>query len=188
MASPTLDRGSPTRLANCGQTIETKRIVGDFERLVDAVASELRLLPAAERPRQWRQAPVDIRLRYGWSDSQPGVPSLQGRIATRVAAVCQRCLEPFDLAITTELKLLLPAPDAPPVTSDEYEVWEFEDDAVSPHDIVEEALVMAMPFSPMHPSDDACAAARQDTEIGDNETLRPFADLRSLMAGKETQD
>lgn len=188
MTSPMLDCVSPTDLANRGQVIETKGRVADFDRLVEAVESELSVLPATERPQQWQQAPVDIRLRYGWSELQPGMPVLEGWTSTRIAAVCQRCLEPFELAITAELKLLLPPPDADAVTSDEFEVWEFDDDDVSPHDIVEEALIMAMPFSAMHQSDEECGASRPDSDADEDEAVRPFADLKSLMADAETQD
>lgn len=188
MASPMLDRVSPTDLANRGQIIETTGKIVDFDRLVEAVETELRVLPAAERPQQWQQAPVDITLRYGWSESQPGIPVLEGRLKARVAAVCQRCMQPFDLSIGTELKLLLPAQDADSVTSDEFEVWEFDDDDVSPHDIVEEALIMAMPFSAMHQTDEECGALRPDAVAGDKDSVRPFANLKSLMADAGTED
>ena len=188
MTSPMLDRVPPTVLANRGQLIETKGRVADFDRLIEAVESELSVLPSAEKPQRWQQAPVDIRIRYGWSESQPGIPVIEGRTSTHIAAVCQRCLEPFELAIAADLKLLLPPKDAAAVTNDEFEVWEFDEDDVSPHDVVEEALIMAMPFSAMHQSEDECGAARPGSGADEDETVRPFADLKSLMANAETQD
>ena len=187
MASPMLDRVPPSQLAKRSQVIEIQGKIGDFDRLVAAVDAELSVLSRSERPRQWQRAPVDIRLRYGWSAAQPGIPVLQGRLATVIPAVCQRCLAPFELAVEVELKLLLPAEGVEVEAVDDYEVWEPGDSDARPHDIVDEALVMAMPFVSMHPSRDACNVADGALVIDEAETQQPFADLKSMMADADRE-
>ncbi len=63
---------------------------------------------------------------------------------------------------------------------DEYEVWELLESTVRPQDIVEELLIMAMPFAAMH--SDAAACRALSPAAGDGEEMtRPFAALREQM-------
>ena len=63
---------------------------------------------------------------------------------------------------------------------DDYEVWELEEDTLRPLDVVEELLIMAMPFSAKHDNLADCkafsAAIENVTEI-----RRPFAALGAQM-------
>ena len=188
MPNPMLERSPPRDLANRGQVIETKGKVSDFSRLVEIVEADLGEMDPSDRPGDWRQSPVAIRLRFGWADSEPDIPSLVGHLSTTVAAVCQRCLKPFELALESDLKLLLPAANVSPAGHEDYEVWEFDENNVSPADIVEEALIMALPFSARHESAENCRALDGNSQPGDSDTVAPFADLKSLMArAKDTK-
>ncbi len=188
MASLMLEPVPPADLASSGQVIETTGKIEDFQRLVGIVDADLSALPAARIPQQWRQAAVDITLHFGWIDDRPGVPALEGRVTATVAAVCQRCLAPFELALDTALKLLLPRSGTMPADCDGYEIWEFDENKVSPADIVEEALIMAMPLSALHESSDDCIAFSDDVHVDDSKAVRPFEDLRSLMANNDRKN
>ncbi len=188
MVNPLLEHVPPKKRADLGQVIEIKGSVKDFSRLVEIVEADLSALPDAKIPQRWREAPVDIRLRFGWTEAQPGVPVLDGHVTTVVMAVCQRCLDPFELALHTDLKLLLPQPGVSLAECDGYEVWESDEQDVRPADIVEEALIMALPFSALHESSDACSMLIDDGQPDDRETVQPFADLRSRMAKAEEKN
>ncbi len=188
MTNPLLQRRSPRELANRGQVIEITGKLDDFSRLVEIIEADLSLLKACDRPQKWRQAPVDIRLRYGWVEDLPGMPLLEGRLSTSVPAVCQRCLEPFEMAVATELKLLLPESRESTAAQDGYEVWEFDEREVRSADIVEEALIMAMPLSALHESSDECGVLAADHRSDDGDTIRPFAELKSLMAQTDDEN
>jgi uncharacterized metal-binding protein YceD (DUF177 family) len=55
-------------------------------------------------------------------------------------------------------------------------------------DVVEEVLVMAMPFSTVHPSiDDCTGVVVVDAKHGDKKA-QPFADLKSMMANAEEKN
>ena len=62
-----------------------------------------------------------------------------------------------------------------------FEVWELAEDAVRPLDIVEEALIMALPLSPLHKSRDLCGPLADNVVQEKTGTVRPFADLKSQM-------
>ena len=181
MANPLRDRALPEELADRGQAFELKGKVDDFLRLVEIVEQDLGSVAAEKYPQAWRAAPVNIRLGFTWADDRREIPALEGEISTDIAAVCQRCLEPFDLSLKTTLKMLLLKSANATTTLDEYEIWEVEGDAVRPLDIVEEALIMAMPLSAVHPSWELCGPLAKTVAEEDQKTVRPFADLRSKM-------
>ncbi len=180
MGNALTDRRSPGELADRGQAIEREEKLGAFPRLADIVAADFAAVPEVDVPAKWRALPVQIRLKAGWADERRSMPVLEGRVTARVPAVCQRCLEPFELPVRRDLRLLLTEPGAGEVESDEYEIWETEEPTIRPLDIVEEALIMALPLSVMHESA-ACSAPEQEDVVSGGETVRPFADLKDRM-------
>jgi DUF177 domain-containing protein len=181
MANLMLQREPPEEFAARGQVIETTSKISDFGRLSEIIAADLRALPDARMPQQWRQVPVHITLRFGWVEARPGIPALEGQLSTTVAAVCQRCLDPLELALDVELKLLLPQTGISPAEYEGFEIWEFDQHEVRPADIVEEALIMALPFSALHKTSDDCVRLPAASLSGECRKVRPFEDLQSLM-------
>ena len=181
MANPLLDRASPEELAARGQVIEITAKLGEFERLVEIANEGMAAVAAEQHPREWQAAPVNIRLGFGWADERGKIPLLEGNIETTVAVVCQRCLEPFELPLCTTLHMLLVKAADEAFGQDEFEIWEIEEDLIRPLDIVEEALIMALPLSAMHASGERCQAPTETVTGKNRDTIRPFADLRSRM-------
>jgi uncharacterized metal-binding protein YceD (DUF177 family) len=184
MANPLLDHVHPEVLAEHGQPIEFIGKAGDLERLVAIVEQDLGALAERDRPRGWRDAPLDVRLSFGWLDRDRRLVAVSGRIQGRVAAVCQRCLEAFDWPLDTEFRLVLSKDDDDGLEG--YEAWVMDEETLRPLDLVEEAVVMALPLSPRHGSVDECGPLAKTIGAEDAQTVRPFADLRAQMeASKE---
>lgn len=181
MANPLTDRALPAQLADSGQVIEKKEKLWNFERLRQAVESDLASLPPGLRPKKWRQTPIDIRLAFCWADARRQIPALEGQISARIDAVCQRCLEPFVLSLNAQLKLLLLAPGGAATADEEYEIWETAEETVRPLDIVDEMLVMAMPLSAAHEDTKQCGPLAKRLGTGESGSNRPFADLKSQL-------
>jgi len=181
MANPLLDRVLPEDLAKRGQVFEFEGKVEDFRRLIEIVEADLNSVAAQNRPREWRAAPVNIRLGFSWADARRECPALEGEISTDIVAVCQRCLEPFELPLRTTLKMLLLKSADATMLQDEFEIWEVDGDEIRPLDIVEEALIMALPLSAVHQSRDLCGPLADNVTDENKETVTPFADLRSRM-------
>jgi uncharacterized metal-binding protein YceD (DUF177 family) len=76
--------------------------------------------------------------------------------------------------------LFLKSADATTEQGD-FEIWEVEGNAIRPLDIVEEALIMALPLSAVHPSRDECGPLTDNVTDEKIETVRPFMDLRAQM-------
>lgn len=178
MGNPLTDRVLPAELAQRGQVIETKDNLSIFTRLSGIVHEGLAALSAADRPADWRRRPVAIRLRFDWADARREYPAATGSVSATVPAVCQRCLEPFELALQADVRLLLSRDEGTTADDGNYEVWEIDQDTIRPLDIVEELLIMAMPMSASHDEEQECGL-QTDEQIED--TVRPFADLRAQM-------
>lgn len=185
MANPLLDHAPPGYLADRGQVIETEEQIQNLMRLVEIVEADLSAVPAQLLQAQWRNAPVGIKLEFSWVEGHEKIPALTGRITARIAAVCQRCLEPCEVHVETDLNMVLldELQQASALASgfSGFEVWELEEESIRPLDIVEEALIMALPLSPLHSSRDQCGSLAGGVIQETPDAVRPFADLKSQM-------
>ncbi len=184
MAHALRDRDTPRALAESRQSFDFKGDLSDFERLGDIVRADLQTLTPSERPPGWRQSPVSVRLSFGFADLRETVPALTGSASARLTAVCQRCLEPFELPVEVDLRYVLPAAGEQSDGLEGYEAWEMTGELLRPLDLVEEALIMALPLSAAHPSPELCgplAGRLEASPTGAGETVRPFAGLKAQM-------
>jgi len=180
MGNPLRDRRTPSELAASGQVIEIEEKITNFERLAGIVEADLLTLDPDKLPSDWRDTVVAGRLGFSFSDTHNSVPALHGEVEVTIDAVCQRCLEPFRLPLAAELRLLFVEKNAATVKVDGYEKWELAEEKLRPLDLVEEALIMAMPFAAMHANDESC---NKPEEVIDEPggKVQPFATLRSQM-------
>jgi len=180
MGNPLQECRAPQDFAARGQVIEIADEISGFERLAEIVAMDLAALDPDKIPPDWRGRTVAGQLSFDFIDAQGSVPALKGQVAVTIDAVCQRCLTAFALPLNAELRLLFDGDQAVSVDGEEYEVWEFDEDEVCPADIVEEALIMAMPFVAMHDGEANCVRAAVSPEVEEKMTT-PFANLKAQM-------
>lgn len=174
------DRRPAAEWASVGQVIEIAEKIGSFNSLADVVEADLAALDADKLPTGWRDSLVSGVLQFEFLDAEKRLPAVTGSATAEVSAVCQRCLQPFRLTLAIEPRLLLLDRQQTVDGYDEFEVWELEEQGVRPQDLVEELLIMALPFSAMHDNTAACKAFAAQAENAD-ELTRPFAALRSQM-------
>lgn len=179
MASPLTVRATPAELADRQQVIETEENIDSFPRLAAIIEAELATAPSALA--KWRQFPVQITLRFGWAGGRREFVALTGTVETQIAAVCQRCLQPFEYPVREQLNLVLARPDEAGGTAPGYEIWELDDEWLRPADLVEETLIMAMPLVARHEDDKGCQLKADPVAAERKDLTRPFADLRSQM-------
>ena len=188
MSNPLRDRRPVTELAADGQVIEFAEQISTFEGLAAVLEADLAALDPDKVPSAWRESVVSGALKFGFVDAAGRVPGLTGSAGANAAAICQRCLEPFELKLCIEPELLLL--DAKEVAQgyEDIEVWELDERAVRPQDIVEELLIMAMPLSAMHDNMAECKAflsADPSVDESTEELVKPFVALRSQMKQNE---
>ncbi len=184
MAHALRDRNTPDILAKSRQVIDFEGSLADFERLSGIVEQDLSTLETADRPADWRAAPLTARLSFEFADVQEHLPAVNGVATARIKAVCQRCLEPCEIDLEAGIRYLLLPADKATAATDDYEVWELEATSFRPADLVEEALIMALPISASHADRASCGPIAGQLEPGGDsgsETSRPFADLKRLM-------
>ncbi len=188
MSNPLRDRHPVTELAAAGQVIEIAEQISSFEGLAAVLEADLAALDPDKLPPAWRESVVSGALQFGFADAAGQVPTLSGSARATVTAVCQRCLDPFELKLCIEPELLLLDAEEVAEGYEDIEVWELDERAVRPQDIVEELLIMAMPFSAMHGSMAECKAFKADDQPhGESveKLVTPFAALRSQMKQNE---
>jgi uncharacterized metal-binding protein YceD (DUF177 family) len=181
MSSHLLDRVLPNQLAERGQIIDCKVKFRDLGRITEIVESDLAALPEGEKSAKWRDAPVSIKLRFGFKQLSRTVPVVEGEVSTTLEAVCQRCLGVCSLPLRARLQYVLLPYGEPADQFDEYEAWELTEKTVLPLDLVEEALLIAMPFTALHEFSTQCGPLVQEISPEPAETVRPFASLKAQL-------
>ena len=184
MSNPLRTRRTAAEWAAAGQVIDITEKLKGFEGLASVVEADLAALDDAKRPVNWRDSSVTTKLKFGFVGADKTVPVVQCEVAATVDAVCQRCLEPFRLPLEVDAKLLLLTLEETVEGYDEYEVWELGDATLQPLDIVEELLIMALPFAAMHAESAACKALTAAVADDNEEMTKPFAALREQMTQK----
>jgi uncharacterized metal-binding protein YceD (DUF177 family) len=182
MGNPLCERRSAAEWSAGSQVIEIASKICDFETLSPIVEADLAALDADKIPAGWRDAVVTGQLSFGFADAQQMLPKVRCHVEVTVDAVCQRCLEAFRLPLEAEADLLLLRLEQDVDGYDDYEVWELEEKLLRPRDIVEEMLIMAMPFSAMHADSAACKALSPTATESAEKMTTPFAALREQMA------
>lgn len=136
--------------------------VGDFPRLREMLASDA----------------GEVRYAIEGVHDARGRPALRVRVRGALQLRCQRCLEPMAVAIDSDEILVLAATqaeiDAEPVEADAPDRLLAADD-VSVRDLLEDELILAVPYAPRH---DGCATG---AEARGDEKISPFAGLRGML-------
>ena len=124
---------------------------------------------------------VQVRL---CRDSQSFIV-LEGGLATRLALVCQRCLEPVFVDVDTELRLWLlrHEEEADRLPSDADYLVLSEDGQLALGEALEDELMLALPLVPLHDDCEAyqvVAKAEQDEVKAASGRENPFQALAAL--------
>lgn len=109
----------------------------------------------------------------------------QVQAQAEVELVCQRCMQPLQVAISSDSRVFLlhAEADAERVPVD-VEMMLAPDGRLRMDELVAEELLLALPLAPLHGEDQVCAA-RSDAAADlppDEEVQRPFAALGNLMS------
>jgi len=133
-----------------------------------------------------------VRYELHFAPEQDGRVQVSGHLGAELDAICQRCLQPFRLPLEVDVSVSVvdsPSPAAHrrfPADSEAPERDEGDAEVLSSlADLVEEELLLAIPFLPRHELSECPAASHQahetGREAGESESRRPFAGLREAM-------
>ncbi len=172
----------------------------DVEKLADAQAAfdydlAVEQLPGFPLKHTTGGGRVKARVRFA---REQGWPRAEVELDARVEMICQRCLRPMDVAVSTDSPVVLVESEAAaqqaPAESETFLLTEAQ---LRIDALVAEELLLALPLVPLHPQcEPAAGLAAADTLVAqgappalDGVVTRPFADLRALLerGGKNTK-
>ena len=131
---------------------------------------------------------VDYRLTGG--SNIAGKPVLRLRVQGGLMLPCQRCLEPFEFELDIDSSFIIVADEAEiPMVSEDEEVLDDDDYLVADAqmqvlDLVEDEILLALPYAPRHDPVQCGASGRLD----ELKKPSPFAVLQGLKTGKNQQN
>ncbi len=148
--------------ATAGATQQGILQLDDFPRLRDMLAS----------------AAGEVSYSLAGMRDERGRPALRLQVRATPLLRCQRCLEALPFEVESDGLLVLAATQAeidaePPEAADRVLAGE----AMPVRDLIEDELILALPYAPRH---EACAA-RATAADG---RVSPFASLRGMLRGK----
>lgn len=120
-------------------------------------------------------------------------PIITGTISTTLKQTCQRCLEPFQTDLTTNVDVcIMASEEQSKQLPSEQEYVVIEDNSFYIHQWIEDEIVLALPIVSYHADDQDCHSLLTlvtNDEIDDKPTLNqqkpnPFHVLNQLKANK----
>jgi len=160
------------KLAHQGAHISSHVDVARLKRFADALAGD--------------SGVVSVDLQFGVDEQ--GVRFIRGNLATDVKVLCQRCLQPMDLHVGSEVSIALvrnedqthslPKRYEPVIVSDEEET--------ELTDIIEDDLLLSLPLVNYHPEEECTGLSRYEAEADEEspapleEVVNPFSILEQL--------
>jgi uncharacterized protein len=167
------ERIVPSRQAAAGGTVQGVVALAQLPRLQG-------LLVRGNDPRTPLEVELNMRL-----DALKRLV-LSGRVSGRLTLECQRCLGPMPWDFGIDLDLYVVQNEAEAAKLDEdADFLLAPGDVISPRQVVEDEIILALPLIPRHENDAECGAVvqeRADTPGAepDDERPSPFADLKRL--------
>lgn len=150
------------RLTARDARIDSITPIASMKRLVELLADD--------------EGSVESELRFS---RYSGHRHIDGGAHAVVHVACQRCLEPMSVELDTDISLVIVDDDAEiPALPDDAEAVVSEDGAVSPLELVEDELILALPIVAMHEAAQ-CVAEMKDFETPVERT-NPFDVLKQL--------
>ena len=161
------------KLADAGATLEGEVDPGQLPRLTD------RVVPVANAPR------IAWRIVGGHDDL--GHPLLKLSLDGKAFMTCQRCLLSFAVPVAQETVLLLARDERELVRLDaeEPEVV-LADKPLEPSALIEDELLLSLPFAPRHAAAECPADALASAVTAAAE--KPFAQLAGLKARQQAKN
>ncbi len=104
--------------------------------------------------------------------------TVTGHARAIVSVICQRCLEPMQLVLDAPIELTV-LTDGEDAKDGDMEVTVSSDGILSPLSLVEDELVLALPFAPKHGGSEVCDTPA-DTGPLESKRPNPFTVLKSL--------
>jgi len=166
------DHIDPWKLADAGMRLQGKISLAGMARLGASLSKQ--------------NGVVTVDLQGGVDEG--GVRLISGQLLTCVEMICQRCLEPLQISLSVKLKLgLIRSESQAAQLPDEYDPLLAGESGIALAALVEDELILALPFAPMHAGAQSCWRMESNSPAEQPATTRthPFAALAALRGGNK---
>ena len=151
---------------------------GHYEGAV--AISELTRLGDLLYPADAAAATRAVELQFEFSRNEFDVPIIAGRLRTSLELQCQRCLQPLELPLELDFRLMIDASDE--LLRDSSEETLYSDEGyIDLFELVEDELILAIPLVALH-EDTGCNKywPTPESQTGVDQQEHPFAVLQQL--------
>ena len=136
-------------------------VKAEYRKLAQKSASFTKVLAVSSLPRLFDAVlptdnKVEVHLEFDQNHKYQVV--VTGSLKTEVALACQRCLNPMAVPIETEVKLVIVKEEQVDEVDGTFDAFLVNDEWVDLNEIVQEELLLALPFVSYH-DDDVCNQA-----------------------------
>jgi uncharacterized protein len=165
------------------QQIDPIRLADEGAVLVGTLPGDV-FARLREISRSGAVAPVEIDLRF--ERTIHGEHRMFGAVRTKIAATCQRCLGPMEIAVESSLNFLLQQAASLPANPQDAGDGNEDSDTlvvngpVELPDLVEDELLLAMPMIPVHDEQECSAPGKRDLPDAASGKRNPFEALRDV--------
>lgn len=124
---------------------------------------------------------IDFEMAFGRDAS--GIYNISGSFSARVSLICQRCLQPLPATVTARISLgIVQGTQEAKLLPAEYEPLEVGAEPVSLSELIEDEVLLALPFAPLHATGQCPAGSAPPEAVKESvpERQRPFAELIEL--------
>ena len=157
----------PRRLAHQGVAISGVLDQAFCDRLTEAVIDIVE--------------PIDVELRF--DTAEQGRRVMTGTVSTSVLIPCQRCLEAMPVALSAEFRLgIVWSEEEAAALPKDLDPWLVDNEAADVAEVLEDELLLTLPFVSYHPKDQCNDVAGYSTgEHPTEESAKnPFGILKQL--------
>jgi uncharacterized protein len=160
MASGSTDRVDCARLADDAAVLERVYALSELPRLQDMLAD----------------AHGSVKARFAFSKLEAGRSGVTVVVQAAPRLVCQRCLQDFELPVSSDSDIEFATSDADTSVQSPREIYLMDEGSVSLRDLAEEELLLALPVIASCSTPDACGRAPTS-----DQRQRPFSVLQDLL-------
>jgi uncharacterized protein len=160
MASGSTDRVDCARMAEDAAVLERVYPLSELPRLQDLLADSR----------------GSLRARFAFSKLAAGRTGAAVAVQANPRLVCQRCLQGFELPLTSDSEIEFATSDADAPVESPREIYLMDEGTVSLRDLAEEELLLALPVVAACSTPEDCGRAPSPEERN-----RPFAVLQDLL-------
>lgn len=116
----------------------------------------------------------------------------KGSFTTEVSMLCQRCLEQMSIPLSGDIALEFISGESAESSLEEgqYDVVNYTAETINLRELIEDELILALPFAPMHEEDECQATQKikdlQSEQAQDKAKDNPFTVLAELKKNQES--